>query len=406
MLQDAIAEVVELYRDQLESESDSSEDILSPEEFEQHLHALAETLLQVFDEPMAAYFMRILGEHLNDEDVETYFERIHSEFEPILDERSQSIFQILQERLPDRIAEEQTFSKGFEERLAEVWGGGLGLLNIILILAREFGGDFNKQCRPEAIKSNDLIFEALTRLHARACLVGSEILALLRSGHAMGAFARWRTLHEISVIALFIAKHDQDTAERYLLHEAIHAYEGAQEYQKYASQLGLQSFTEQEMRDINQRYDQLKKQYGDFYHGKFGWARAAYLADFPEHRGGLSLQLLEEAMEMDHWRPYYRSASLGIHPSSRAILYTIGVADLQDSVLLAGPSNAGLADPGICTCLTLVQVTTWLLNHKPNAQRLMMLKVLQMFTDVAQKAFLEAHETIEAKAHSDEQERE
>jgi hypothetical protein len=79
---------------------------------------------------------------------------------------------------------------------------------------------------------------------------------------------------------------------------------------------------------------------------------------------------------------------------------------LQDSVLLAGPSNAGLADPGICTCLTLVQVTTWLLNHKPNAQRLMMLKVLQMFTDVAQKAFLEAHETIEAKAHSDEQERE
>jgi hypothetical protein len=39
----------------------------------------------------------------------------------------------------------------------------------------------------------------------RACLVGSEIYGLPRTGHAAGAQARWRTLHELAVVASTLA---------------------------------------------------------------------------------------------------------------------------------------------------------------------------------------------------------
>jgi hypothetical protein len=62
---------------------------------------------------------------------------------------------------------------------------------------------------------------ALVKLHARACLISAEILSLLRSGHASGAHARWRALHEVAVIADFLASGDSDLARGYLLYEHV-----------------------------------------------------------------------------------------------------------------------------------------------------------------------------------------
>ena len=45
----------------------------------------------------------------------------------------------------------------------------------------------------------------LIGLHARGLLATSEIIALLRSGHPLGARARWRTLHELKVVATLLA---------------------------------------------------------------------------------------------------------------------------------------------------------------------------------------------------------
>jgi hypothetical protein len=52
----------------------------------------------------------------------------------------------------------------------------------------------------------------------------------LLAGYASGAHARWRTLHEIAVVALFIAQEDNSTAERYVHHRFVKSYEDAVEY--------------------------------------------------------------------------------------------------------------------------------------------------------------------------------
>jgi hypothetical protein len=69
--------------------------------------------------------------------------------------------------------------------------------------------------------------------------------------------------------------------------------------------------------------------------------------------------------------------------------------------MLAGPSNAGLADPGNGTLISLHQVTVALLIHGgssgPQAQDLLTLQAISKLLDQAQETFLEIHHALEAE---------
>ncbi len=56
------------------------------------------------------------------------------------------------------------------------------------------------QHRDEATRlESSRLANALLMLHARTCLVASELETMIRCGYADGAAARWRTLHEMAV---------------------------------------------------------------------------------------------------------------------------------------------------------------------------------------------------------------
>ncbi len=92
--------------------------------------------------------------------------------------------------------------------------------------------DFND----DDAKEGDFVFDVVIRLHARACQIASEVLKLLKSGFADGAHARWRSLHEVAVVALFIHKHGNDVAEKYLLHDVVESYRAATQYRNIVEQ--------------------------------------------------------------------------------------------------------------------------------------------------------------------------
>src|SRR5208282_6072349 len=99
-------------------------------------------------------------------------------------------------------------------------------------------------------RSSDFAFEVLTRLHARSCQIASEVLSLLLAGHADGAMARWRSLHEISVVCSFISKHGNELAERYLLHQCVESYKAAAQYQEYCDRIGDAPFTSEQISSL------------------------------------------------------------------------------------------------------------------------------------------------------------
>lgn len=101
----------------------------------------------------------------------------------------------------------------FERNLLKCWGKALDSLEVVYVAALEAGADFNDRQRAGAAEDGDLVFEALVGLHARACVAASEVSSLLRTGHAAGALARWRTLHECAVISSVIGERGRQPGE-------------------------------------------------------------------------------------------------------------------------------------------------------------------------------------------------
>ncbi|MCW2984420.1 MAG: hypothetical protein JWR63_1990 [Conexibacter sp.] len=178
----------------------------------------------------------------------------------------------------------------------------------MLYLRAQAEGDwFNENYRPKAAENNDCNFDALVRLHARACRVASEARALLRTGHADGAHARSRTLHEIAVTAFFIRTQGGEVGECYLLHANATAYKAARQFQQHAERLGAEPLTENEMDHMRQRRDALVERFGASYVEDYGWAAATLDKSRP------TFYDLERAADMEHWRPHFKWASEGVH---------------------------------------------------------------------------------------------
>lgn len=285
----------------------------------------------------------------------------------------------LRERSRSMLIDHASIRAGFEIRLRDIWGEALDALYAVYVVATESAEEYFHRSRDEAVAENDVVWEALLRVHARACHVASEIQALLRSGHAEGAQARWRTLHELNVVASFLSEHDDALATRYLEHEAITSWRDAEHYQTHAARLENEPFSGEEMAEMKADHDRLVAKYGRDYARDWGWAIGAM-------KGPLGFATVERATNLSHWRPFYRDANAALHAGSRRLSYRLGVEDAM-RVWLTGPSNAGLDDPGISTSISLTMATVTTILYRPSMDDLISARALMELSDDADAAF-------------------
>jgi hypothetical protein len=59
-----------------------------------------------------------------------------------------------------------------------------------------------------------------------------EIIVLLENELADGAMARWRTLHEITTVAILIEKYGEDVAERYVNNQIVESKKAPAAYEE------------------------------------------------------------------------------------------------------------------------------------------------------------------------------
>ena len=170
------------------------------------------------------------------------------------------------------LKEQSQHQQQFEKRLTKRWRRPLDLLDLFISVSTEAGMDFNDEFGDDASRSEDAVFEALIRLHARACQVSSEVLSLLRSGYADGAHARWRTLHEIAVVSCLINEHGQDLAEKYLLHDVIQRHKSARLHQEYAERINEDPLTREEFERLESEHQELVRRFGKSFKEEYGWA--------------------------------------------------------------------------------------------------------------------------------------
>ena len=162
-------------------------------------------------------------------------------------------------------------------------------------------------------------------------------------------------------------------------------------YQEHYSKLGEEPLAEEEIVRSQSTYDALKNRFGRSYGEEYGWAATAPGGERPSFRS------IERAVGLDHLRPYCKLASHNVHANPKGTFFKLGLLREQN-VLLSGPSDLGLADPGHGTAISLAQITTALLTTRPNIDRLVMCQVLLQLEKATGQAFLAAHRVVE-KSH-------
>lgn len=324
-----------------------------------------------------------------DEICEEISESLTNSLPEIADEVSDIIFETLKRNFKQYQKDFRRDIKQFNKNLEQEWGKAIDLLEMFYYISLETGSNFNEYYRPIAVKDKNLVFDVITRLHARSCQICSEIICLLKNGFADGAHARWRTLHEVAVITIFVQNHGNEVAERYILHSGIEDYKAARKYQECCETLGYQKLSDTEYSEIRDGYDQLIHKFGKNYKNEYGWASTALGKDSPTFAD------IEANANLDHMRPYYKMASHNVHANPKGVFFKLGLLPERSEILLSGPSNVGLTDPGHGTAISLLQVTSALLTLESNLDRLVICKILLNLENQIGEAFLEAQLAIE-----------
>jgi hypothetical protein len=320
-----------------------------------------------------------------------------SEAIPAMVESSAEVFlKELRRKLSSRVKAGVKDRRWFEKRRVKVWQKPFELFEFFLSVVIEVGAEFNDHYRETAAKEGDLVFEVLTRLHARACRIGSEVMALMRSGFADGAHARWRTLHEIAVVSIFISKHGKQVAERYLDHEIVESYKSAVQHQKHCEALRCPPIPQEEFEQIKIEYENAVKRYGSAFKTDYGWASSILRKERP------FITDIEANVELEKWRPYYKMASRTVHANVKGITKSLGLPPGEGHILFAGASDIGFADPAHGAAISLLQITTTLLTSKPNVDALIRSSVLRTLEKEIGEEFLKTHELCERNYSPDE----
>ncbi|OFV80041.1 MAG: hypothetical protein A2Y78_14645 [Acidobacteria bacterium RBG_13_68_16] len=311
--------------------------------------------------------------------VESLTERMPDMMRDLCDAVAADLLVTLTNTWPREATHQQREERQFRSALHRKWDVPFRLLGMLITIARGIGGTLNGELRDEGDPKLLNTVEVLTRFQARACQVASEILTLLQGGFADGALARWRTLHEISVLAVFVHAHGESAAESFFAYQPLEKARAAEEYQRSCAALGYESLSRAELESISKRAELAWRRFGRHSKEDYGWA-APFLAKDCRP----SFRALQESVGLRHLRPFYKMASDNVHTTPKGLAFALGLV-CDERFLLAGPSTVGLADPGQLTGLSLSHVTIILLGLRPTLDSAVASKiVLKLVGEVAE----------------------
>lgn len=207
---------------------------------------------------------------------------------------------------------------------------------------------------------------------------------------ADGAMARWRTLHEIVVVAELLVKHGEGLAVRYRAHEFVEAKRAMDRFVLHHEQLGYAPPSERDVVETEEDYKAVLKLYGDGFGSEYGWAAEHLKIKKPR------MVDLEVASGQAAMQSYYRMASYNVHASSKGIAFRFGLLDGKGApVMLAGAINAGFVEPARNAAFDLVHITCLLAHGTARFDRMVEWQILVQLRDGLLPKLERAHRDLE-----------
>ena len=276
---------------------------------------------------------------------------------------------------PEEKTHEDIELYGFRMRLSLRWGKVLDLFQVLLMVSSDLFDEMARSLSKSKARKGVLLREALGGIHARALRTARAILVLLQHGMADEAYARWRTLYELSVIADFISNHGEEAAIRYMEYEIVALQSRVDNSAEWGEHLG----TKAERKSIKSDYDYVVQRYGKDFARPYGWA-----ASWCSNASNLRFVDLEHSVKGQRTAPPYKEASFQVHGGRVGLL---GIGSLDGEILNTGFSNAGLHIPLMNSSLAMLQITNTALSQSP-ADDLIVTQVLLVLDEKIQSEAL------------------
>jgi hypothetical protein len=223
--------------------------------------------------------------------------------------------------------------------------------------------------------------DTLIANHVRACQIANEIKVLIANGFADGAHARWRTLHEISIIFLYLYDADYETIEMYNNYEIIESWKKAKEYNECYSELNFDPLEEGEMEYLEGERKKLIDKYGKEYAESYGWTLKDLLP------GRRNIRQLEKLVGMDHLRVIYTWANENVHGGVSGIKTRLSLREDEQHFFLMGPNDCGFLDPVQFTSYSLMEISDRLLDMEDSIMNTILSEILCFFQNELVKEF-------------------
>lgn len=313
----------------------------------------------------------------------------------VMAKKTKKLVEGLQEHSSSILRDEREEQTQLEQRVKEEWQEPLDRLSVLIALTKEVRSFFDDRFLDDAALPGEIVFAVLAILHARACQVSSEILVLLRFGLADGAFARWRTLYELSAVCLFIAKHGQEVAERYLIHEPLERSKLARRYQQDRGPDESSQVPQDWIDNLASIQDSLIELYDERFEGDYGWA-AGVLTGIP------NLFRIAQCVGIDDSYFFYKLASSSVHASAFSTFQCSEPEAPLGRPVHTSPGPTVLKVPGYLCARSLEVIATTLLKSQPGLddsailKRGIILRSLRKLVSDVLKAFEEAEGKVES----------
>lgn len=283
---------------------------------------------------------------------------------------------------------EKSEARHFSDRIDLRWSKGLDPLRMMLIASHEVGELFAEKITRSKAKKGQNKRQVLSLLHMRACQTTLEIITLLENGLPDGAYARWRTLYEISVVAFFLDRFGDEAARRYIAHDAVSARDSLENQFKFAGELFDPSSLTGEAKRIEDVFVAVVQNFGKSFAGHYGWAASSLGINAPRFKD------LEEAVDWGALPPAYKWSSFKVHAGSAGVLRSLGNVG-SSQVIHSGATNAGLDTPAINTASSLLQITSLVFPHPSYLETAIQLKALLKLRDRVVKGCTKAASRLE-----------
>ncbi len=248
-----------------------------------------------------------IKEHLNKD-------RLSDAFEYLLKTASQDSVETIENIMFEKVLDLRSYDAEFLARQHQKWGKAFVASEALYICVLESAESFAEYVNENYSKETSYLFCALCNIHARALQIYYEIVCLNENGFADAAYARWRSMYELTVVASFIYENGENVAKSFL-----------------------------DAADTDDRYD---------------WARASEsLKKFKYKHITFSAIESKCGLPAEKWKDEYNFVNQLVHASPQGTMYRLG-GDTSES-LPVGRTDWGMSISAIHSALSLSQITAF-----------------------------------------------